>query len=70
MTKREMIVEMLETYGAMTSNQIAVQLNNKKGVVLTPSQIAGTLRPLIANGEVANSKDQYNKTRYWKVREW
>ena len=67
MTKREMIVEMLDTYGAMTSNQIAVQVNNKKGVSLTPSQVAGALRPLIAKGEVANSKDDRNQTRYWMV---
>ena len=70
MTKREMIIEMLNAYGAMTSNQIAVQINNKKGVSLTPSQVAGTLRPLIAKGEVANSKDEHGKTRYWMVKEW
>ena len=71
MTNREMVAEILSTYGAMTSKQIAVQLNVKKGVVLTPAQVAGALRPMIAKGEVASSKDERNQTRYWKVeKQW
>ena len=65
MTNKEMIVDVLNTYGAMTSRQIAVQLNNKKGVVLSPAQVAGALRPLVAKGLAANSKDSYGKTVYW-----
>lgn len=64
-TNKEMIIEVLDTYGAMTSHQIAVQINNKMGVVLTPAQVAGALRPLIARGEAANSKNAYGKTVYW-----
>jgi hypothetical protein len=65
MTNKEMIVNVFSTYGAMTSRQAAVQVNNKHGVVLTPSQVAGALRPLIAKGYAANSKDSHNKTVYW-----
>lgn len=65
MTNKELVVEALNTYGAMTSRQIAVQVNNKKGVVLTPAQVAGALRPLVAKGIAANSKDSHNKTVYW-----
>ena len=67
MTNKEMVAEILGTYGAMTSKQIAVQLNIKKGVVLTPAQVAGALRPLVAQGRAANSKDGRGQTRYWMV---
>ena len=67
MTNKEMVVEVLTKYGAMTSKQLAVQLNVKKGVIMTPAQVAGVLRPMIAKGEVANSKDERNQTRYWMV---
>lgn len=66
-SNKEMVIEMLSTYGAMTSRQISVQLYNKKGVSLTPAQVAGALRPLIAQGKAANSKDGYGQTRYWMV---
>ena len=70
-SNKEMVIEMLSTYGAMTSRQISVQLYNKKGVSLTPAQVAGALRPMIANGEVASSKDERNQTRYWGVeKQW
>lgn len=67
MTNKEMVAEILSTYGAMTSKQIAVQLNIKKGVVLTPAQVAGALRPLVAQGKAANSKDGRGQMRYWMV---
>ena len=67
MTNKEMVAEILSTYGAMTSKQIAVQLNIKKGVVLTPAQVAGALRPLVAQGKAANSKYGRGQTRYWMV---
>lgn len=71
MTNKEMVVQMLTEYGAMTSRQIAVQINNKLGVVLTPTQVAGALRPLIVSGQAANSKDEHGKTRYWMVeKQW
>jgi hypothetical protein len=67
MTNKEMVAEILAKYGAMTSKQIAVQLNVKMGVTLTPAQVAGSLRPMIVRGEVASSKDERNQTRYWLV---
>lgn len=67
MTNKEMVVEVLTKYGAMTSKQLAVQLNIKKGVIMTPAQVAGVLRPMIAKGKVASSKDDRNQMRYWFV---
>ena len=64
-TNKEMVIEMLSTYGAMTSRQISVQLYNKMGVSLTPAQVSGSLRPLLAKGYAANSKDDRGQTRYW-----
>lgn len=64
-TNKDYVVDVLSKYGAMTSRQIAVQVNVKHGITLTPSQVAGALRPLIAKGLAANSKDERNQTRYW-----
>jgi hypothetical protein len=69
MTNQEMIAEILNEYGAMTSRQISVQLNVKKGVSLTPAQVAGALRPMVAKGTAANSKDGGGQTRYWAVKQ-
>ena len=65
LTNREMVESVLRTYGAMTSRQICVQVYNKMGASLTPSQAAGALRPLIAQGKAGSSKNEYNKTVYW-----
>ena len=65
MTNKEMVAQVLNDYGAMTARQISVQINNKLGVVLTPAQVAGALRPMVARGEVANSKDSRGQMRYW-----
>lgn len=65
MTNKELVVDVLNTYGAMTSRQIAVQINKVHGVVLTPAQVAGAMRPLTAKGMTANSKDAHNKSVYW-----
>ena len=65
MSNKEVVVEILSTYGAMTSTQIAVQAQVKKGFSITPAQVAGVLRPLIATGKAASSKNEYNKNVYW-----
>ena len=65
MTNKEMVADVLNTYGAMTSRQVAVQINKVHGVVLTPAQVAGAMRPLTAKGMTANSKDAHNKSVYW-----
>lgn len=71
MSNYQMVVNVLNDYGAMTSSQIAVQVNKHYGVVLSASQVAGVMRPLIVKGEAATSKDEHNKTRYWMVsQEW
>lgn len=71
LSNKDMVIEVLGEYGAMTSRQIAIQVNKVHGVVLTPAQVAGVMRPLVAQGKAANSKDAYNKTVYWlNTEEW
>ena len=64
-SNKEMIMNVLSEYGAMTSHQIAVQVNLRHEVVLSPAQVAGAMRPMVAKGYAANSKDSHNKTVYW-----
>ena len=64
-SNKEMIMNVLSEYGAMNSHQIAVQVNLRHGVVLSGPQVAGAMRPLVANGMAASSKDTHNKTTYW-----
>ena len=68
-SNREMIVEVLNTYGAMTSKQIANIVNRDFKTTITPSQVAGAIRPLIATGKAAASKDAYGKAVYWTNKE-
>ena len=65
MTNKEMVADVMNTYGPMTSRQIAVQVNKVHGVVLTPAQVAGAIRPMTAKGMTTNSKDAHNKSVYW-----
>ena len=40
-------------------------------VTPAPAQVAGALRPLVAQGKAANSKDGRGQTRYWMVnKQW
>ncbi len=65
MTNKEMVVSVLRDFGAMTSSQIAVQVNRRFNTVITPAQAAGALRPLTAKGYAANSKDGRGKLVHW-----
>ena len=65
MTNKEMVIGVLNEYGAMTSKQISTCINRKFGVSVSPAQAAGTLRPLVGRSEAATSKDAYGKTVYW-----
>jgi hypothetical protein len=65
MSNREMVVEVVDKYGAMTSKQAANLVYREYGITLTPAQVAGSLRPLVAQGKAATSKDAYGKTVYW-----
>lgn len=65
MTNKEAVVDVLSKYGCMTSKEIAVMVMRDYELSVTPAQVAGSLRPLIAQGLAASSKDSYGKTKYW-----
>lgn len=71
MDKKEAVVKVLDTYGCSTSKEIAVLALRDFGLALTPAQVAGTMRPLIAKGLAASSKDSKGATKYWLTKvEW
>lgn len=65
LTNKEMVTSILWRYGCSTSKQIANLIHREFDETLTPAQCAGSLRPLIAAGKAANSKDASGKTVYW-----
>lgn len=65
MSNKEMITNTLHTYGPSTSKEIANLVIREYNTRLSPSQIAGSLRPLIAKGVAASSKNDKNVTVYW-----
>lgn len=65
MNNREMITNILDAYGPSTSKEIANLVIREYDTRLSPSQIAGSLRPLIAKGMAASSKNDKNVTVYW-----
>ena len=65
MTNKEMVTNVLNEYGCMTSCQIKGAVFRKYGAIITPQTAAGVLRPLIGYGWAANSKDGSGKTIYW-----
>lgn len=68
MDRKEMVKEILNTYGCSTSKEIANLAVRKYGVQITPSQVAGVIRPMITHGEAASSKNDKNVTVYWPVK--
>lgn len=65
MEKREMVVKILKESGTLTSQQISAFAKRKYNFDITPQGASGVLRPLIAQGLAASSKDEHGKTRYW-----
>ena len=63
--RRELIVNILNKYGCATSREIMNLLLRDCEVKLTAAQISGVLRPMVAKGLAASSKDAYNTTVYW-----
>lgn len=69
-TNREMAVEVLQTYGAMTSKQCANLVNRDFNIHVTPAQMAGALRPLIASGKVGTSKNGTTSVYWYNKERW
>lgn len=71
MTNKEMIIEVLKKHSCLTSFEIKGFIYRTYNVNLTPASISGTLRPVIAAGLAAASKNSDGKTVYWLTNpEW
>ena len=68
MGKKDLVKEVLNTYGCSTSKEIANLIYRNYGVQITPAQVAGVIRPMITHGEAASSKNDKNVTVYWPVK--
>lgn len=64
-TNKEVVFNILKTYGCSTSKQIANLAHRNYSINITPTQVSGSIRSLIKSGIAASSKDGYNKTYYW-----
>lgn len=64
-SNKEAIYNILKTYGCSTSKQIANLIHRKFDITLTPTQVAGSMRPMIKAGQIGSSKDSSGSTRYW-----
>lgn len=68
MEKKNLVKEVLNTYGCSTSKEIANLIYRNYNVQITPAQVAGIIRPMITHGEAASSKNDKNVTVYWPVK--
>ena len=68
MEKKDLVKEVLNTYGCSTSKEIANLIYRNYGIQITPAQVAGVIRPMIAKGLAASSKNDKNVTVYWPMR--
>ena len=66
MTKRDMIIDILNNYSCLNTTQIRGFIIRKFNVDVSPGSAAGTLKPLIAAGLAAKSPDPLTgKMVYW-----
>lgn len=65
MDTKEAVLQILQTYGCKTSDEISFLCHRDLGIDLTPSKAAGALRVLAAHGKVGSSKCGLPKTVYW-----
>ena len=68
MEKKDLVKEILNTYGCSTSKEIANLIYRNYGIQITPAQVAGVIRPMITKRLAASSKNDKNVTVYWPVR--
>lgn len=65
MSRKEIVTAILWRYGCSSSKEIANLALRDFNEFMTPAQAAGSIRPLIAAGKAASSKDASGRTKYW-----
>jgi len=71
MEVKEVVRKTLEASGCQSSKSISAMAMRKFGVEVTPAQVSGVLRAMMARGDAACSSDGSNQRVYWLVKhEW
>lgn len=65
LTNKEIVYNLLKTYGCSTSKQLANLAYRDFHIQVTATQMTGAMRPLIKAGRIGSSKDERGGTRYW-----
>ena len=65
MTGKEMVLEIIKEYACLNSTEISQFIKRKFNEDVSSSSAAGAIRPLIAQGYAASSRDANNRTVYW-----
>ena len=63
--KRKAVIGIYTEYGCMSSEQASCFIKRKMGLTISASAVSGILRPLIAKGYAATSKNEKNTSIYW-----
>lgn len=63
--RKNIIIKILMEYGCATAFQIVGLANRKHNVVMTSSQVAAVLRPMVTRADAASGKDVKGTTVYW-----
>ena len=69
MTKEEVIIKVLTRTSCQTAERIAGMAMQTYQFKMTPSQVSGTMRAMVARGQAGSSKNEYGKTVYWLNKE-
>ena len=68
MEKQEVVKMVLELSGCQSSKSISAMAMRKFGFEISPAQVSGVLRAMIARGEAASSSDGAGQKLYWLTR--
>jgi predicted transcriptional regulator len=67
MERKDVIIEILNTYGASTARQISVLAKIRYNEDIPANSIGGILRSMASKGQVVVSKNEHNANVYWLV---
>lgn len=68
MTKKEIVLQMLDRYSCVTANQLSGFIKRTTGEDMSPASVGGQLRSLVNQGKVGKS-NLTGKTVYWRIKE-
>lgn len=68
-TNKEAILAIMIKYGAQDARHIAMDAKRVLGVDLSPAQVSGILRPMVARGQVGCSNCGAGGTHYWLIKQ-